>query len=90
MDAAPSLRRNSAYKKQNEQRAVFMRYKSIMALVATLPVLAACGQTLGEQATLGGAAGVGAAYVTKGDVLTGAVAGAAANVLYCQLQPEKC
>jgi hypothetical protein len=52
--------------------------------------LAACGDTLGEQALLGGAAGGGAAVAAGGDPLTGAAVGAAANVAYCQTYPERC
>ncbi len=52
--------------------------------------LAACGETVVEQAAIGGAAGVGTAALLDGDVLTGAVAGAAGNVLYCQTNPDKC
>lgn len=52
--------------------------------------LAACGQTATEQAAIGGVAGLGTAALLDGNVLAGAVAGAAGNVLYCQTQPEKC
>jgi len=52
--------------------------------------LAGCGDTAGEQALLGAGAGAGAAVVLDGDVATGAVAGAAANVLYCQQYPSRC
>ncbi|MEN8659786.1 hypothetical protein [Marivita sp.] len=62
---------------------------SVFALV-TLLGLAACGDTLGEQALLGGAAGGGAAVAAGGDPLTGAAVGAAANVAYCQTYPERC
>ena len=48
--------------------------------------LAACGDTVGEQALFGGAAGVGAAAGTNGDLLTGAAIGALGNVAYCQTQ----
>ncbi|MGR3550401.1 hypothetical protein [Pseudooceanicola sp.] len=52
--------------------------------------LAACGDTVGEQALAGGAAGVGTAAVTNGNLGTGAVIGAAANVAYCQSNPGAC
>ncbi|MBT9384598.1 hypothetical protein KM176_12070 [Pseudooceanicola sp. CBS1P-1] len=52
--------------------------------------LAACGQTVGEQALVGGAAGTGAAAVTGGSLGTGALVGAAANVAYCQSNPRSC
>ena len=49
--------------------------------------LAACGDTVGEQALAGG---VGTAAVTNGNLGTGAVIGAAANVAYCQSNPGAC
>jgi len=52
--------------------------------------LAGCGDDLGEQALIGGAAGAGTAAVLDGDILTGVVAGAAANVALCQAKPAKC
>jgi osmotically inducible lipoprotein OsmB len=63
--------------------------KTSLALCALLG-LSACGDTLGEQALLGGAAGAGTAVVTNNDPLTGAAVGAAANVAYCQTYPERC
>ena len=61
----------------------------IFGVVALLG-LSACGDTLGEQALLGGAAGGGTAVATGGDPVTGAAVGAAANVAYCQTYPERC
>ncbi|MCK0148846.1 hypothetical protein MWU54_02325 [Marivita sp. S6314] len=58
--------------------------------VCALFGLSACGDTLGEQALLGGAAGAGTAVATGGDPLTGAALGGAANVAYCQTYPERC
>lgn len=52
--------------------------------------LAACGDTLGEQALAGGAVGAGAAAITSGSLLQGAAIGVAGNVAYCQLNPGKC
>ena len=52
--------------------------------------VAACGNTLGEQAVFGGAAGAGVAAVTDGNPVTGAVIGAGANVGFCQLNPGRC
>jgi hypothetical protein len=60
-----------------------------IAVVALLG-LSACGDTLGEQALLGGAAGAGTAVATGGDAITGAAVGGAANVAYCQTYPERC
>lgn len=53
-------------------------------------LLAACGDTLGEQALTGGAVGAGAAVVTDTNVVEGAAIGAGANIFYCQLYPERC
>ncbi|MEM9550552.1 MAG: hypothetical protein AAGA05_05220 [Pseudomonadota bacterium] len=57
---------------------------------ALLAGLAACGDTIGEQAVIGGAAGAGTAAVLDGNLLTGAAVGAAGNVLYCQQNPGDC
>ncbi|MBR9763902.1 MAG: hypothetical protein GYB53_10355 [Rhodobacteraceae bacterium] len=64
--------------------------KSWILAGVLLTGLAACGDTLGEQAVVGGAAGVGAAAVTGGSVGTGALVGAAGNVAYCQANPGAC
>ncbi|WP_439522887.1 hypothetical protein [Marivita sp.] len=63
---------------------------SVAAALVALLGLAACGETLGEQALLGGATGAGTAVATGGDPLTGAAVGGAANVAYCQTYPERC
>ena len=52
--------------------------------------LAACGDTMGEQALYGAGTGAAAAVVLDGSLATGAVVGAGANVLYCQKYPHKC
>lgn len=52
--------------------------------------LAACGDTMGEQALYGAGAGAAASVVLDGDLATGAVLGAGANILYCQQNPGKC
>ena len=52
--------------------------------------LAACSDTLGEQALGGAAIGGGAAAVTGGDIGTGAAVGAGANVLACQTDLADC
>ncbi|MCU0908544.1 MAG: hypothetical protein MUF73_14155 [Rhodobacteraceae bacterium] len=62
---------------------------SVLALVAVLG-LSACGDTLGEQAILGGVLGVGAAAATGNDLATGAVLGAGANVAACQVGVANC
>lgn len=52
--------------------------------------LAACGDTFGEQALMGAGAGAAGAAVLDGDVGTGALVGAAANVAYCKKYPSRC
>ena len=67
-----------------------MSFKSIgFAVVAGLG-LAACGDTVGEQALIGGAVGAGAAAVTSGSIVTGLAVGAAGNVLACELDIADC
>lgn len=52
--------------------------------------LAACGDSVPEQALLGGGAGAVTGAVVGGSVLTGAAVGAAGNVVYCQAYPGRC
>ncbi|MEH6520949.1 hypothetical protein [Sulfitobacter sp.] len=52
--------------------------------------LAACGDTMGDQAIGGAAIGAGAAVLTSGSVLQGAAIGAGANVLACQTKVVRC
>jgi hypothetical protein len=52
--------------------------------------LAACGDTVPEQALLGGGAGAVTGAVVGGSVVTGAAVGAAGNVIYCQAYPGRC
>lgn len=61
----------------------------LSALVLSLG-LAACGDTVAEQAILGGAAGAGVAAVAGGAILTGAAVGAAGNVAICQFGQTNC
>ena len=67
-----------------------MRICKNLAIVAALSALAACGDTLGEQALYGAGAGAGTAAILDGNVAAGAALGAGANVLYCQQNPGKC
>jgi len=67
-----------------------MRKLGILALLGTLPLLAACGDTVGEQALFGGAAGAVGAAAVDGDPVVGAAVGAAGNTLYCQQYPSRC
>ncbi|MFN3209955.1 MAG: hypothetical protein ACE369_13325 [Roseovarius sp.] len=68
-----------------------MRYlKPLSLCVCAAGLLAACGDTVPEQALFGGAAGLGTAAVVGGSLVTGAAVGAAGNVAFCQVYPEKC
>ncbi len=67
-----------------------MRIKIITLFGLVALGLAACGETVGEQALLGGAAGVGTAAVLDGDPVVGGLVGAAGNVVYCDRYPERC
>lgn len=64
----------------------FVKISAVLALTG----LAACGDTLGEQALIGAGAGAGTAAVVDGDLVTGAVVGAAGNVAYCRTYPGRC
>ena len=66
------------------------RAKIIAVAFVGFAGLAACGGTVGEQALVGGAAGLGTAAVTGGNIGTGAIIGRAANVAYCQSNPGAC
>ena len=57
---------------------------------ASLVLVAACGDTAVEQALMGGGAGAATSIILDGNVATGAVVGAAANVAYCQKYPTRC
>ncbi|WP_209504584.1 MULTISPECIES: hypothetical protein [unclassified Ruegeria] len=63
-----------------------MRFSKLILVAATCAGLAACGDTTGEQALLGGGAGAVGAAVLNADPLFGAAVGAAGNVLYCKTQ----
>ncbi|QFT93449.1 hypothetical protein FIU86_11410 [Roseovarius sp. THAF9] len=67
-----------------------MQFFRPFLVLGLLGPLAACGNTVPEQALFGGAAGTGAAAVVGGSLLTGAAVGAAGNVAFCQVYPEKC
>lgn len=58
--------------------------------VLALGVLVACGDTVPEQALIGGGAGAITTAVVGGSVVTGAAVGAAGNVVYCQAYPSRC
>ena len=63
-----------------------MRTSRLFLVLATCAGLAACGDSTGEQAILGGGAGALGAAVLSADPLFGAAVGAAGNVLYCKTQ----
>lgn len=63
-----------------------MRFSRFIFVATTCAGLAACGDTTGEQAILGGGAGAVGAAVLSADPLFGAAVGAAGNVLYCKTQ----
>ena len=63
--------------------------KSALVLAACAG-LAACGETVGEQAVGGAAIGAGAAVITNDSLAKGAAIGAAGNVAYCQLYLANC
>ncbi|WP_037308165.1 hypothetical protein [Ruegeria halocynthiae] len=63
-----------------------MRIQRAFLAIAVCAGLAACGNSTGEQALLGGGAGAVGAAVVNADPLFGAVVGAAGNVLYCKTQ----
>ena len=67
-----------------------MSVRRAILTLAACAGLAACGDTLGEQAVGGAAIGAGTAVVTGNSALQGAAIGAAGNVAYCQLNPGKC
>ncbi|MCA0929005.1 hypothetical protein [Ruegeria profundi] len=63
-----------------------MRFSKFFLAVATCTGLAACGDSTGEQALLGGGAGALGAAVLSADPFVGAAVGAAGNVLFCKTQ----
>ncbi|WP_270729324.1 hypothetical protein [Shimia sp. Alg240-R146] len=67
-----------------------MRIHKIILAGATALGLAACGDTLGEQALIGAGAGTATAAVVGGNLAAGAIIGGAANAIYCQEFSNKC
>lgn len=63
--------------------------KTILALAAAFG-LAACGDTVGQQAAIGAGAGVATAAILDGNLVAGAIVGTGANLVFCQVNPEKC
>jgi osmotically inducible lipoprotein OsmB len=67
-----------------------MRNSKIIAALALVAGLSACGGSLGEQALGGGVVGAGVAAATGGSIGTGAAIGAAGNVVACQAEIANC
>ncbi|MFX0541389.1 hypothetical protein ACEWPM_006600 [Roseovarius sp. S4756] len=70
-------------------RPIRKQPRVVFAIVA-LSTLAACGDTVVEQAAIGGVGGLGTSAVLGGNLAAGAVVGAAGNVAYCQAFPDRC
>ena len=68
---------------------MFTKIRISLPLLA-LGGLAACGDTVAEQAIVAGGAGAAAAIALDGRPFTGAVLGAAGNLVYCQSSPASC
>jgi hypothetical protein len=71
-------------------RKAFTKQPKAVYAILVLSAFAACGDTLGKQALIGGGAGLGTAAVLDGNLAAGAVVGAAGNVAYCQAFPDRC
>ncbi len=67
-----------------------MQLSKTWLALALVGGLAACGDTVGEQALIGGAVGAGTAAVLDGNLAAGAAVGAAGNLLFCQQNPSRC
>ena len=65
--------------------------RTVLGLVLATPLfLAACGDTVGEQALSGAVIGAATTAIFDGDVGTGAVVGAVGGVVYCQAFDANC
>lgn len=62
----------------------------ILAVSTALGGLAACGDTVGQQALIGGSAGAVTAVALNANPIVGAAVGVAGNVLYCDQKPGQC
>ncbi|MEX0311746.1 MAG: hypothetical protein AB3N17_16035 [Tateyamaria sp.] len=67
-----------------------MHIKTFALISAAALGLAACGDTVGEQAVIGGAVGGVGSAALGGNAIAGAAVGAGANVLYCDQNPGNC
>jgi hypothetical protein len=70
-------------------RAIKKQPKAVLIIVF-LSALVACGDTIVEQAAIGGVGGLGASAILDGNLAAGAAVGAAGNVAYCQAFPDRC
>ncbi|SIS22968.1 hypothetical protein [Roseovarius nanhaiticus] len=70
-------------------KALTRQPKAVFLLLG-VSALAACGDTVVEQAAIGGVGGLGTSAVLGGNLAAGAVVGAAGNVAYCQAFPDRC
>ncbi|MEL6565378.1 MAG: hypothetical protein AAF822_08080 [Pseudomonadota bacterium] len=65
--------------------------RTVLGLVLAAPlILAACGDTIGEQALSGAVIGAGTTAIFNGDVGTGAVVGAVGGIVYCRAFDANC
>ncbi len=65
--------------------------RTVLGLVLATPLLlAACGNTVGEQALSGAVVGAGVTAILDGDVGTGAVVGAVGGLVYCRAFDANC
>ncbi|MFD0857683.1 hypothetical protein [Roseovarius aquimarinus] len=69
--------------------AIRKQPKAVFVIIA-LSALVACGDTVVEQAAIGGVGGLGASAILDGNLAAGAVVGAAGNVAFCQTFPDRC
>lgn len=67
-----------------------MAVKPMLVVLGLCGTVAACGDTMGEQALLGGSAGALGGAVVGANPVASAAVGAGANVLYCETNPGKC
>ncbi|MBY6135155.1 hypothetical protein AB9K35_14220 [Leisingera sp. XS_AS12] len=67
-----------------------MRARTLLAALPLCGLLAACGDTTGEQIIYGGGAGAVGAVLLDANPVTGAAVGVAANLVYCQQNPRRC
>ncbi|WP_299561252.1 hypothetical protein [uncultured Sulfitobacter sp.] len=67
-----------------------MFIQKIALVTVACATLAACGDSIGEQALGGGVVGAGAAAATGGSIGQGAAIGAGANVVACQTDIADC